>query len=708
MPVNRDSCCRTDHLRVAAVALLVILTASVRQGPAQDRIGSARIAVVDAPADLARRLATADELAARGSWPACMDELQRLAIDGRGAMYELSPGYYVSVARAVQSRLVTLPPEGLAAWRERVDPPAAAMLEQARAEASPELLEQIVDRYFASTASGEALWLLGEHAWRNGDLQQARADWTRLLPLPPTAGADTPRPGIVRLTDPRYPEAEILARLVLCSLVEGDPARAARERRIFAERFPEATGHLAGRVGRLTEILDVVAAEAADWPPRTQGVSGDTFAGNGQRNGRAGGVVIPGSPAWSLEIPIPRWDERGDRRAPFTQPPTMFPVTQEGLVALNTGQHILTIDEATGQPYWPVLGEAEDAIIFPPMAGSAERPVDRPVFGQAAVTSTIDGEGRLFALMGLPILAPATIAFRQDDPRLICLDMRDGEGLLLWARRCSEFADLDGWYFTGTPVVVNDRLYVACRHSRPELECGLVCLDAASGEQIWFTRVCGLLREPLTAAHLLGHELLTIAGGQVFYTLAEGPVAALDADTGQMQWFLGQTGSGETVSVAEAHWRPPADWAAGTLFVVDAAQTEVTAIHAASGTVLWSAPLDGRVSHIPGVANGLVTVAGSQLWALDAQTGEIVWQAGSDDPTGHGYGRGTIAGPDIIWPTREALWFIDVQTGVPTQRIPLAERFDLSGGNVSVTPTHLLLTTRERVVAFARLDAQEK
>lgn len=73
MPVNRDSCCRTDHLRVAAVALLVILTASVRQGPAQDRIGTARIAVVDAPADLARRLATADELAARGNWPAFVD-----------------------------------------------------------------------------------------------------------------------------------------------------------------------------------------------------------------------------------------------------------------------------------------------------------------------------------------------------------------------------------------------------------------------------------------------------------------------------------------------------------------------------------------------------------------------------------------------------------------------------------------------------------
>ncbi|MFG0332214.1 MAG: PQQ-binding-like beta-propeller repeat protein, partial [Maioricimonas sp. JB049] len=274
--------------------------------------------------------------------------------------------------------------------------------------------------------------------------------------------------------------------------------------------------------------------------------------------------------------------------------------------------------------------------------------------------------------------------------------------------QADDLPGLDGWYFTGTPAAVRDRLYVACRRSRPELECGVVCLSAATGAPIWFTRVCGLLREPLTAAHLLGHELLTVAGGQVFYTIAEGPLAALDARQGRINWFLGQAEVGRSVSAAEARWRPPAVWSNGVLFALNAAQTGVTAVHAASGTVLWSVPLDGRVSHITGAAEDLTIVSGSQLWALDAWTGEIVWEAGSDDSTGHGFGRGTIAGPDVIWPTRETLWFFDLQTGTPMQRLPLAERYGLTGGNVTVTATRLLLTTHERVVAFKRLGDQEK
>ncbi|QDU38706.1 outer membrane biogenesis protein BamB [Maioricimonas rarisocia] len=691
-----------------AIVLLVCPVAPRDRLLAQDLIGSSRIAVVDAPSDLARRLATADELAERGTWPAFVDEIMRLTADAEGQLYELTPGYYVAMTRAVQSRLATLTPEGRAAWRERVDPLADELLAQARAAGDPTLLERIVDRYFASRASGEALWLLGELAWREGDLARARQYWIRLLPAPETAGPGSELTGIVRFPDPEHSEAEILARLVLCSIMEGDLERAQREHRVLAERFPEATGWLAGREGILTTLLEEIIRDAASWSEHAATAPSGTFAGDAQRNGRIAAAVLPGELAWSLELPRPEWIVENAPDQQFEHPPALVPVASRDVIAVNTGRHVLAVDESTGEPAWPVLNVPEDAIVFPPLPSTGRRSLDRPVFSQAAVTSTIDAQGRLYAAIGLPVIAPATIALQQEDPRLICLDTANGEGRLLWSLKADELARLDGWYFTGTPVAIDDRLYVACRRSRPELECGVVCLNAGTGELVWFTRVCGLLREPLTAAHLLGHELLTVAGGQVFYTIAEGPLAALDAETGGIDWFLSQTGSGQSVSSAEARWRPPALWSDGILFAIDAAQTEVTAVHAASGTVLWSVPLDGRVSHLVGAAEGLTIVSGSQLWALDSQTGEIVWQAGSDDPTGHGFGRGTIAGADVIWPTREALWFVDVETGIPVQRLPLAARYGITGGNVSVTATHLLLTTHDRIVALPRASAQEK
>ncbi|MFG0333758.1 MAG: tol-pal system YbgF family protein, partial [Maioricimonas sp. JB049] len=416
-----------------AAALLLSVSLSVPVASAQDLIGSSRIAIVDAPADLARRLATADELAERADWPAFVDEVMRLTAEAGDQLYELTPGYYVSITRAVQSRLGALPPAGLAAWRERVDPLADELLALARTAGDSILLERIVDRYFASRASEQALWLLGERAWRDGDLARARQYWTRLLPPPETPGTGIELPGMVRFPDPERSGAEILARLVLCSLMEGNLERAVRERRVLVERFPNATGWLAGREGRLATLLEETIRHASSWSRRDPPALADTFAGDVRRNGRSPRVVLPGAPVWSLELPRPEWIEGNSSRQPFQQPPALFPVSAQGIISVNTGRHLLAVDESAGEPAWPALDLPQDAILFPPLPATVRRSLDRPVFSQSAVTATIDDQGRLFAAIGLPVIAPATFALRQEDPRLICLDMVTGEGRLVWS-----------------------------------------------------------------------------------------------------------------------------------------------------------------------------------------------------------------------------------------------------------------------------------
>ena len=72
-------------------------------------------------------------------------------------------------------------------------------------------------------------------------------------------------PPVLRYPDPRADRAERLARLVMCSIVEGDEDRSAAERHAFRRMYPQAHGQLAGRPGVLADLLDQVALTARNW-----------------------------------------------------------------------------------------------------------------------------------------------------------------------------------------------------------------------------------------------------------------------------------------------------------------------------------------------------------------------------------------------------------------------------------------------------------
>ncbi len=78
--------------------------------------------------------------------------------------------------------------------------------------------------------------------------------------------------------------ADVRARLVLVSIMEGSLARARDELEAFGQLHPGAHGRLAGREVDYAETLGAMLAAAEHWPARQPDDDWPTFAGNDARN----------------------------------------------------------------------------------------------------------------------------------------------------------------------------------------------------------------------------------------------------------------------------------------------------------------------------------------------------------------------------------------------------------------------------------------
>ena len=74
-----------------------------------------------------------------------------------------------------------------------------------------------------------------------------------------------------------------------------------------------------------------------------------------------------------------------------------------------------------------------------------------------------------------------------------------------------------------------------------------------------------------------------------------------------------------------------------------------------------------------------------------------VWPDGAEGP---GYGRGLLAGKDVLWPTRDKLYIFDAVSARPRKVIDLAAR-GAAGGNLLVADGRLLIATENELIAMA-------
>ena len=661
------------------------------------------------------------------------------------------------------SALATEAPEALAHYRKLVDPLAEKWLAEGTSKRDEKLLKQVIQQALASSSGDEALLRLADISQERGEFAMSRYFLQRILPEP---GAKTLN-GTYPDTD--LPAAEIRARLVLVSILEGSSERAAKELAHLKVQFPDATGRIAGKSGNLADTLTALLAQSSSWPAPKSTDDWPTFGGNQARSGIANGDVdIAGKPLWTFALPRLHSDREwiGAGRLRIAE-------DMKGLLsyhpAVYGGQVLLRLD-ARGNSYITSLSAKTGEVVWqveesrgPPLRGAAEqeeKEVNGPLdvsdahagltrhLGVARYTLTVQGH-KLFARIGSPVTSPSARRLEKqtlkDQGWIMGLDLRTQgkplDGFPLQPESTS-------WSFEGTPVADESHLYVAMRRiEQGRCQMHIACFDLPTtplgvpsgadenfrntGRLKWRTKLCSGTTLGAGDIDEISHVLLALDSGMLYCNTNLGAVAAVSADDGRIAWIVkyprAAFRSGDP-DKNESHFFRDLDpcLVAGDLIVGAPSDCDrIFALRRGTGSLAWTtAPgVAADVQHLLGCDGNSLICSGDYLYWLDMQTGsvQVQYPAGGAEgpmfaaPSPRGLGRGILAGDHVYWPTRENILVFrqaprKTDAGYAPQgvkEIPLFPRGAV-GGNLVIAEGKLLLATGDKLFAFGEMTPPAK
>ena len=753
---------------------LAILIWSVPSWPRIDAAESAAPGLVldEISASAESLLARARSLLADGQWAEATEVLRRAMVEdqrlvrmpgaasGAGFVGYLPMGRY---GQAQLSRWKETHPDALEAYRRTVDSLARREFEAARDQFDEPRLQAVVDRYFTSSSGDDALFWLGELALQRGDLVAARRFWEQLhpslrmtttqagqlwggYPLWPVLASPPALSGPalwLRLFESGnagnwlvYPDtqldlAAIRARLVVVSMLQGRWGRVAVERLWLRQQGGEAVGALGGRQAPWTQLLDELQPSITGQPARERGEAWPTFAGSATRE-RAlpNGLELGTRPSWTMALPRQSWlDEQGrvvERRAGEEVHGllTIYPAIQSGRVFVQPAARdgrIVARRLTDGQLLFDTFEQPEQEASAGPLVIPYPARVPR---------STLTAEGPF--VYGIASEAP------EDDEtaspgrrnRLLGWDATADGKLILDLRL--EAPQWDGnWTFEGSPVTDEAALYVGLRRTdavRSELF--VACFRARDGQRLWL-RSIGASSGAEGVVATATQNLLTLAGGVLYYNTNEGAVAALRARDGAWLWLttyprtVFQQDTRAAKKLASFRFRDlnPCLFYDDQLFVAPSDCDRIFALDSLTGQLLWSTGVEvaADATFLLGATDDHLIVSGDVLYWLERRSGRVAARFPAYSPAENGFalpeprgaGRGIVAGEQVYWPTREAIWVFD-QRLVPlpgenqgTYREPrLAKRIDLlsrgaAGGHLAYADGVLLIASPDQLLAFA-------
>jgi outer membrane protein assembly factor BamB len=237
-------------------------------------------------------------------------------------------------------------------------------------------------------------------------------------------------------------------------------------------------------------------------------------------------------------------------------------------------------------------------------------------------------------------------------------------------------------------------------------EAHVACFDAQTGRPVWRVFVCGAETPVRGIFPQNTHNLLTLDHQTLYYNTNLGAVAAISARDGRLQWvsLYPRAREGNLLKLAP-HWArdlSPCLCDHGTLLVAPADSPRIFALDAATGQILWQTGTEVQdVVHLLGTTAEHLIASGDRLYWIGlrgADRGRVkhVWP---DGPDKLGYGRGVLAGEDVLWPTREKIYVFDQKTARQKKVIDLVPR-GAGGGNLLVAGGRLLIATGRELIAL--------
>lgn len=666
---------RPSHCQLLTLLLLVLTTPASAQFVATRPRHEAMTLDLDSAAT--KRLASIEDFLVEKQWDSVATLLRQTQAEKADKLIAIAPGWYVSVARFCQCQAALLPTPALVAYRRQMDATAKKWFDDAERLSVSDPIGQraawlrIVRQAFASSSADEALARLAEQSFEQADYATARTYWEMLLPasgsLRSVAGF-----GLLRHPDSSADAAQIRARLILCSLFEGDVVRANQELEVFRKLHGNSTGLLAGRDGLLSDSLALMVRDFRVNRLPTAERSLDR-------------------PRWSVELPHNSANGAGE----------IIPVVAGDTLFASNGETVFAWDAASGRPKWSeAAGPSPDpqAAVIHSLADAISPKL--PSDGRSRHFLTVR-EGRLYVRLGTPITGKAKQEVNAHS-ELVGLDIGVGEGKLVWKVAAEDIDPQDPlsaaspWCFEGSPIVDSHRVFVVLRRSLPQEQINVACFDADSARLLWNRKIGVTVAATEEAVNSISHLQLTLAEDSVFLSTDAGAVTALDTHDGAIRWV--RTYVSETVLPARGEQREghtPPVYHDGVLYVAPLDTSLLLAIHAESGLLLWQREWPDPIQYVLGVVGDKVIVQGRSLWGVALATGDPAWphrRIGFDDAEAWSFGRGTMIGNEVWWPNREELVVVDAESGRIARRHLLRESLGLSGGNLTAGGTWLVVS----------------
>jgi hypothetical protein len=613
-----------------------------------------------------------------------------------------------------------------------------------------------VDQSFLSSYGDDALLHLGDAAFERGDYNSARRYWERIAPglrfvpnnhehlyrasnrslwlpfvgvkvadvwpivAPLFANPSPPTELVYPDTDLSVPE--VRARLVMASLMEGNWERARIEIELLRQEAPAATGTIAGRSGRLVELLSELAVQARSWPSIPSSGDWPTFAGSADRQHPVPELAqLSNEPLWS--VPLPRWASEREalslKRVRVAENSFRLlphhPLIVNDLAVVQTGpsrEEVQAYHLRTGEPVLPAIERSRAPIEI----------LNRTsVFGVPRFAPTAAGTN-LCLLDGFTLVSAADD--RQRLPaKLETIDLA-ADRKLLWDYSPKAPAWPDSFTLAGPPAVAGPRVFVTLRSREAGREqTHVAALDLRDGRLLWRQMVG--TAEPFVEPTItvFTHLMLTVRHETVYCNTNNGLVAALEASTGHVRWQTSYPRSGSEDPAADRNklhlYRDlnPCLLYRDILVVAPTDCNRLFALDATTGIPVWVTPaeLAADAVHLLGVSQDRLVVSGECVYWFEIHSGRLVGlfpesfkaAAGFARPEPRGYGRGVLAGQHLYWPTRDAIVVIGAGTNqlandwrpVVVREIDLSE-FGATGGNLSWGNRTLLIAGADRLLAF--------